>query len=158
MPRHAGRTAGWYDLERTQLRLSEFSMHLPKLGSTVLLIFACSFIPMLVAAATDPLSGLPLFPGASVSVAPQSQQLCGITMRSVQYVVSGATAKPVDFFHRALPGASTWSIANGYVTAFLTPNGQAIVKVLSGAPHSYTIVYGSYSKPVTVSQVRTGVC
>lgn len=125
---------------------------------TVLLVFSCSFVPMAIVAATEPVSGIPLFPGATASEAPRSQEHCGITMRSVQYEVAGATSTPVDFFRRALPGASTWTIANARVTAFLTPNRKAIVKVLSAAPNAYYIVYGSYSKPVTVSQIRKGTC
>jgi hypothetical protein len=133
-------------------------MRFPKLGSAVLLIFLCSSVPMVAAAATEPVSGLPLFPGATVSQAPRSQERCGITIRSVQYQVDGPTKKPVDFFRNEVPGASTWTFANGRVAAFLTPNGKAIVKVLTTSPDSYYIVYGSYSKPVTVPQVRTGRC
>lgn len=131
-------------------------MRFPRLASAALLAFSCSFAPIVAAAAVDPVSGLPLFPGATVSQAPRSQEHCGITMRSVQYEVDEATRKPVDFFREALPDASSWTVA--IMTAFLTPNGRTIVKVLSGAPHSYVIVYGTYSKPVTVLQVRKGAC
>jgi hypothetical protein len=135
-----------------------FFMSLPRLVSAVLLMFSYSFVPMVAAAATEPLSGVPLFPGAKPGDTPRTQVHCGITMRSVQYDVENSATKPVDFFRKALPGASNWTVANGYMTAFLTPNGKAIVKIVSGAPGFYTIVYGSYSKPVTVSQVRKGTC
>jgi hypothetical protein len=132
-------------------------MRLAKLVSVFLIIYS-SFAPTVAAAATEAISGLPLFPGAKVSDAPQSQQHCGITMRSVQYRGDGPKTKPVEFFRGMLPGASTWTVANGYVTAFLSSNGKSIVKVIGASPNSYTIVYGSYSKPLSVSQVRSGTC
>jgi hypothetical protein len=133
-------------------------MRFLKLASASFMLVAFSFVPMLAAAATEPLSGLPLFPGAKPGEPPASQAHCGVSMRSVVYEVDNASTKPVDFFHKVLPGATSWSIANGNVTAFLTSNGKAIVKVLNTSPNSYSIVYGSYSKPVTVKQVRTGTC
>lgn len=129
-----------------------------KLVSAVLAMVSFALVPMLAAASTEPISGLPLFPGAKAGGAPHTQAHCGITMRSVQYEVDGASTKPVEFFRKALPGAGTWTFANGSVTGFLTPDGKSIAKVLTLSPNSYYIVYGSYSKPVTMSQVRTGKC
>jgi hypothetical protein len=129
-----------------------------RLVSAASLVFSCAVAPIVVSAATEPLSGVPMFPGTKLYAAPQTEQHCGITMRSVQYDVDNETSKPVDFFRNALPGATSWTFANGQVTAFLTSNGQSIVKVLNTSPNSYIIVYGSYSKPITVAQVRTGKC
>ena len=129
-----------------------------KFVPAVLATVSFALVPMLAAASTEPISGLPLFPGAKVGGAPHTQAHCGITMRSVQYEVDGPSTKPVEFFRKALPGAGTWTFANGSVTDFLPRDGKSIVKVITVAPNSYYIVYGSYSKPVTMSQVRTGKC
>ncbi len=132
-------------------------MRLPRFASAAALIVSCCSIPALAAASPEPTTGLPLFPGASVVDRQPPAVFCGITMRGVQYQSNEPATKGVAFFRNALPGAATWSLPTPLiVTAFLTPNGKAEVKVLGTPDGGMYIVYGSFSKPVTMSQVRAG--
>jgi hypothetical protein len=132
-------------------------MRFPKAASVGALLFSCWLIPTLAAASTDPTTGLPTFPGSTVVETQPPAVSCGITIRGVQYESDEAAAKGVDFFRKALPGASTWTVpARLIITEFLMPNGKAMVRVL-GTPNGMYIVYASLSKPVTMSQLRAGL-
>jgi hypothetical protein len=132
-------------------------MRLPRSASAGMLLLSCCLIPTLAAASTDPTTGLPTFPGATVVESQPPTVSCGITIRGVQYQSDETATKGVDFFRKALPGASTWTVpARMIITEFLMPNGKAMVRVL-GTPDGMYIIYGSLSKPVTMSQLRAGL-
>lgn len=132
-------------------------MRFPKSAAAVLLLLSCCLIPTLAAASTDPTTGLPLFPGATVVDTQPPVVACGMTIRGVQYQSDETATKGVAFFRKALPGAGMWTTpARMIITEFLAPDGKASVRVL-GTPDGMYIVYGSFSKPVTMAQLRAGL-
>lgn len=132
-------------------------MRFPKSAAAVLLLLSCCLIPTIAAASTDPTTGLPLFPGATVVDTQPPVVACGRTIRGVQYQSDETATKGVAFFRKALPGAGMWTTpARMIITEFLAPDGKASVRVL-GTPDGMYIVYGSFSKPVTMAQLRAGL-
>jgi hypothetical protein len=134
----------------------EVSMRLRKAVPAAALSLACSLLPSLASAATEPVTGLPLFPGATLVERQPPAVECGITIHGVQYESNEKAPKAVDFFRKALPGASTWTVpAAMIITNFLAPDGKAAVRVL-GTPDGMYLVYWTLSKPRTVAQLRAG--
>ncbi len=131
-------------------------MRFQKLVSAGVLAFSCSSVPAF-AGSTEPVSGLPMFPGATLVEKQDPAVLCGRTVRGIQYETDAVAAKAVGFFRKALPAAATWAVPAAMLTEFLAPNGKAMVRV-NGTPSGSYIIYASFSKPFTESQLRSGKC
>jgi hypothetical protein len=122
-----------------------------------MLALSWCWIPVVAAASTEPITGLPLFPGATVVDTQPPVVACGRTIRGVQYESDETATKGVAFFRKALPGAGVWTTpAAMIITEFLAPNGKASVRVL-GTPSGMYLVYGSFSKAVSMAQLRAGL-
>ena len=127
-------------------------------GSILVLLLWGGLLPTVAAAATEPVSGLPLYPGAKLDEKPGSMVRCGMTMKYATYDFAGNGDKPVEFYRQALPGADSWTIPRTGIKVFLRADGRALVKIIPIGVAASTLVYGSYSSPVTQAQVRTGKC
>jgi hypothetical protein len=120
------------------------------------LLVSLSFAPSFASASTDATTGLPVYPGSTIVDTQAPAVLCGITVRGVQYGTDDSAAKASAFFRKALSGAINWTVPAARMTEFLMPGGKTSVRVL-GTPAGSYIVYGAFSKPVTESQLRSGL-
>jgi hypothetical protein len=129
-------------------------MRLSKLASAGMLL-SCCLIPTFAVASTEPISGLPLFPGAKLVDTQPQATVCGIAVRGVQYESNQPGTKAVDFYRKAIPGAGAWTTVA--FAEFLASNGKASVRVLPTPDGGMYLVYGSFSKPVTMARLRAGL-
>jgi hypothetical protein len=114
-------------------------------------------LPIIAAASTEPTTALPLFPGATLVEKQPPAVACGITIRGVQYQSDAKAAQAVNFFRKALPGATIWTVtAHLTIADFLMSNGKSEVRVL-GTPDGIYLVYATFSKPISESQLRHGL-
>ena len=111
------------------------------------LLLLLSVAPSFASAATDSMTGLPLYPGSTLVDTQAPAVACGITVRGVQYGTDDSAAKASAFFRKALPGASSWTVPAGRMTAFLMPDGKTLVRILGTPSAGSYIVYGAFSKP-----------
>ena len=119
------------------------------------------------AAQTEPITGLPLYPGAVSDKAHfplKTDTFCGKTVKELEYHVTGVGRKAqAEWFGRQMPGAQiVRSQANGPIDEFLSADGKSGVALGSGdvvAANEYSaIIYSTYSPGITVKQLTTGRC
>ena len=122
-----------------------------------MLLFSLSFAPSFASAATDSTTGLPLYPASTIVDTQAPAVLCGITVRGVQYGTDDSAAKASAYFRKALPRASSWTVPAARMTEFLLLDGRTSVRILGTPSAGSYIVYGDFSKPVTESQLRSGM-
>lgn len=119
-------------------------------------ILALAAIASLASAATsiEPVSGLPIFPGAVIDSADgiKTKVFCKKAVRIVMYYANGSSEEADEnaWYAKAMPNARMFSSSlEAEVRTFFTPDGTASVST-----HGYVIQFSRYSPGLTEAEMK----
>ena len=119
-------------------------------------ILALAVMTSLASAATsiEPVSGLPIFPGAVIDSADgiKSKVFCKKSVRIVAYYANGSSESADEnaWYTKAMPNARVFkSSLDTEVRTFFTPDGTASVST-----HGYVIQFSRYSPGLTEAEMK----
>jgi hypothetical protein len=121
-------------------------------GDLACLQSACSCQATTAATAADPLSGLPIFPGAVIDSADgeKAGTICGKTKHTIMYYAKGSSelADENAWYTHAMPDAVVLSSSDDLRT-FFTKDGTAAVST-----HGFVIAFSKFSPGLTPQEMK----